>query len=277
MGEWEAGRRFPTAAEALRACRVAGVDVDRAFAAFPPGIQPDRVGAWLDALRGDRPVVDVARAAGRSRFAVARLLSGKAEPRLPDFLALVEVLTGRVADLVALLVPIERVPALAARRAVLESSRRLAHAQPWSQAVVAALDTAGYRALPAHPEGALAARFGFAPELERACLDDLVAAGVVAREGPRLVLRGPLVVDTAAPPEVLGHTRAHWLTAARDRAARPLPDDVFAYNVFSVSTADLARIRERLSAFYREVRQIVAASEPTDTVALLGVQLVEWP
>ena len=93
VAEWEAGRRFPTAAEILRACRVVGVNVEAAFAAFPPGTSPTDLPRWLDGLRGDRPLASVARDLGRSRFAVARWLSGEAEPRLPDFLALVDLLT----------------------------------------------------------------------------------------------------------------------------------------------------------------------------------------
>ena len=61
------------------------------------------------------------------------------------------------------------------------------------------------------------------------------------------------------------------------RTLDPRPDDAFAYNVFSVKSEDLDRIRELYRAFFREVRQIVAASEPTDTVALLAIQLLDWP
>jgi transcriptional regulator with XRE-family HTH domain len=276
VAEWEAGRRFPTAAEILRACRVVGVNVEAAFAAFPPGTSPTDLPRWLDGLRGDRPLASVARDLGRSRFAVARWLSGEAEPRLPDFLALVDLLTGRLPDLLALLVPIEEVPALLQRRRVLEASRRLAWEQPWSQAVVAALDTAGYRALPAHRDGAIAERFGFDVATERACLADLEAARVIARDGERWVLRRPLVVDTAGDAGALRRGRQFWLEVARGRAEAPSPEDVFAVNVFSVAEADLERIRERFAAFYREVRQIVAASEPTDTVALLSAQVIGW-
>ncbi len=277
VGEWEAGRRFPTVTEALRACRVAGLDVDAAFAAFPPGLAPAPIAAWLDALRGDRPVAQVARDLDRSRYAVARWMAGDAEPRLPDFLALVDVLTGRLPDLLALLAPSARLPALDGRAAVLEASRRLAWEQPWSQAIMAMLDTQAWRDGPGTADGSLAARFGFDPALERACLDDLVAAGVARLDDGRYTLVRPLVVDTAGRPDVLLRGRRHWLAVASERATAPLADDIYATNVFSVSNADLERIRERLAAFYREVRQIVAASEPTDTVALLSMQVLAWP
>lgn len=282
--EWEAGRRFPTAAEVLRICRVVDPAVDAALRRFHPDAAPllapggpAAVAAWLDALRGREPLVAVAARVDRSRFAVARWLSGAAEPRLPDFLALVEAITGRVADLVASLAPIAAVPALADRHAALEAGRRLSREQPWTGAVIAALDTAPYRALPAHRDGAIAEVLGLSVEAERACLADLLARGVIERDGPRWVLRRALVVDTGGEPEVLQRIRAHWLDVARARTAAPRPDDAFAYNVFSVSAADLERIRELHRAFFREVRQIVAASEPTDRVALLATQLLDWP
>lgn len=284
VAEWEAGRRFPTTAEFIRACHVGRVGVDAAFHTFHPEAaaalgsgDAAGVAAWLDRLRGSVPIVAVAARVKRSRFAVARWLGGHAQPRLPDFLALVEAITGRMADLVALLAPIGAIPALAARHAALQAGRRLAREQPWSEAIVAVLDTQPYRALPAHPDGAIAALLGTSLEAERACLADLEAGGVIEREGARYVLRRPLVIDTGGEPDVMRRVRAHWLDVARERTAAPRPDDAFAYNVFSVRAEDLERIRALYQSFFREVRQIVAASEPTDTVALLGIQLMDWP
>ena len=39
---------------------------------------------------------------------------------------------------------------------------------------------------------------------------------------------------------------------------------------------DLARIREVLSATFREVRAIVASSEPSEVAALVNMQLIQW-
>ena len=93
--DWEAGRRLPSAAETLRACARVGIDVVEAFRAFQPacaeairatkGFQPDR---WLTELRGSTSVAQLAAKSGFSRYAVARWLQGKAQPRLHDFLAL---------------------------------------------------------------------------------------------------------------------------------------------------------------------------------------------
>jgi transcriptional regulator with XRE-family HTH domain len=112
IADWEAGRRFPTAGELLRACRRGGLDVHEALRGFAPeairalGEADDAgVAAWLDALRGDRQIRDVAEMAGRSRYAVGRWLSGTTRPRVPDFLRLVQALNGRALELADVLAP----------------------------------------------------------------------------------------------------------------------------------------------------------------------------
>jgi hypothetical protein len=46
--------------------------------------------------------------------------------------------------------------------------------------------------------------------------------------------------------------------------------------VLSVSQVDLGRIRELLANTYREIRAIVAVSEPAERVALVNLHLVTW-
>lgn len=284
IADWEAGRRSPTAAEALRACTRAGIDIQDAFGRFQPAIVPSLgaaddagVARWLDALRGNSAVVQVAATAGLSRFAVARFLKGQARPKLPEFFALVEALSARLSDLVFALLPTGQIPALAKRHAALEASRRLAFEEPWTEAVLRVIETAAYRALPAHKPGALAAWLGFSPEDEARCLSKLEAAGILAWDGARYTHAGPLTVDTRASPEATRRLKAHWSRVALSRLETPRDaEDLCSYNVFSVSHADLAKIRERHRAYFREVRAIVAASEPAEVVALLHLQLLRF-
>jgi transcriptional regulator with XRE-family HTH domain len=158
--DWENGRRFPTAAEALRAACRAGISVSDAlgrFHAAKPPTQaellagaPTQVAAWLSALRGSTPIGEIASRAARSRFAVARYLRGEAEPRLPDFLCLVDAITGRLPDLIGELVPIESVPTLFLRHRTAAAAKRLAFEEPWTEAVLRLLETSAYQARPAH-------------------------------------------------------------------------------------------------------------------------------
>ena len=58
----------------------------------------------LDDLRGSTPILELASRTGRSRFAIARWLKGQAEPRLPDFLRVLEAASQRLLDFLAQLV-----------------------------------------------------------------------------------------------------------------------------------------------------------------------------
>src|SRR5687767_16029369 len=75
--DWENGRRFPTAAEALRAASRAGIDVSASLARFHAAIPPslaelsagasEQLAVWLCALRGSTPIGAIAERSGRSR------------------------------------------------------------------------------------------------------------------------------------------------------------------------------------------------------------------
>lgn len=278
---WERRRRSPTAAEALRACVAVGMEVEAAFARFHGSVALCTSGSidvpgWLDRLRGSSTVVEIAGRSGSSRFAVSRWLSGRSSPRLPEFFALVDAITGRLPELIAELVPIESVPALAERHRRARAARTLAVDEPWTEAVLRVLETDDYARLTAHAPGFVAERLGIDPELEARALSLLEDAGVVAREGERYRLASPLTVETHADVAAMLKLRQHWSAQAFRRAGAPREEDYFGYNVISVSRRDRDRIRERLRATFREIRSLVAASEPTEAAALVSLQLVSW-
>ncbi len=281
---WENGRRYPTATEALRACDRVGIDVQAAFHRFhapsaPALGQADDAGvaSWLRALRGRTSIREVAGRTGRSRHAVGRWFGGQARPRLPDLLRCIDALTGRAPDWVAALVPIGAVPALAPRHEALEAARRLAFDAPWTALVLRVLETEAYRALPAHQVGWIGARLGLPMAEERRCLESLSRAGVVKEVDGRLVVDEGLSVDTRADPESLRALKAHWLEVAQDRLEGAGAGDLYFYNLISLSRRDLERLRGLQRAYFRELRAVVAASEPPETVALASLQLVEFP
>jgi len=57
---------------------------------------------------------------------------------------------------------------------------------------------------------------------------------------------------------------------------QPHASDQFSYNVLSVSRADLDRIRAMHLAYFRELRSVVAASEPVEVAALVNIQLLAF-
>jgi hypothetical protein len=230
---------------------------------------------WLTRARGSTPIGELARRCGHSRFAVARWLAGQAQPRLPDFFALVDAITGRLPDLVAELVAIDEVPALVQRYRAASAAKRLAFEEPWTEAIVRLLETVAFASAARHEPGRLAHALEITLDDEQRCLDKLVSAGVLRAQSGRYEVTGALTVDTRGDPAALRGLLSHWSEVALRRVGQGHGNDFFAYNVLSVSHADLARIRELLRSSYREIRSIVAASEPAETAAVLNLQLVE--
>lgn len=277
---WEKGRRWPTAAEALRACSRTYIDVSAAVVRFygkEPAwlgahdpVSPEGVAAFLDDLRGARSVTDLARRAGLSRSRVSRWLSGQTQPRLPDFLALVEAASLRLVDLLAALVDPRALPSVLPVWERLEARRRGAIRLPWTQAVIRCLELVAYRALPAHAPGWIADRLGLDAEEEQACLDFLLETGQVAWTGTHY-RQQPMAVDNQPTPE-LWRLRKHWTEVAAQRIEAGQPGQ-FSFNVFTCSRADLERIRAAHLSYFREMRAIVGESEPGEVVGVVNVHL----
>jgi DNA-binding phage protein len=278
---WESGRRFPTAAETLRACARTGIDTRAALGRFygtaPAWLErldpasPEAVAQLLEDLRGTASVTDLARRAGLGRSSVARWLGARTEPRLPDFLRVVEAASVRMVDLVATLVDPARVPSVAPLWERLEARRKSAFELPWTQAVLRALELADYRAMPAHEPGWIARRLGIPVEEEARCLEFLRAVGQVSWTGTHFRPE-TLAVDTRPSPEIGRRLKAHWTTVAAERIARGDAGQ-FSYNVFTVSRADFERIRKAHLDYFHALRAIVAESEPAELVAVANVQL----
>lgn len=277
VADWEHGRRWPTLGETLRAAHRAGRDPEAALQAFqpldPPAWrveEPEAVHGWLRALQGSATLADLAARSGFSRHQVGRWLAGRARPRLPEALTLVEALTGRASDLVAALVPIAEVPELAAVHQRRRATRRLAFDHPWTAAVLAALETEPG----ATPVPRVARLLGVDEATVAGALAALERAGVVARRGRRWRVVGPLTVDVRASPQDVAALKQHWTDVARGRLADPGPRDLHSFNLFAVSRADAERVRQLQAAFFREVRALVASSEPSEVVGLLVTQVV---
>lgn len=278
---WESGRRWPTAAETLRACHRTGIDVEAALLRllrqkpdWLDGVDPwspEAVAGLLDDLRGRTSITDLAERAGLHRSRVSRWLTGRTEPRLPDFLRLVEAASARLVDLLVALVGADTVPAIAPIWARMEAHRRGAGEHPWTQAIVRVLELDTYRALPAHKPGWIAAHLGISLEEEARCIQFLDETGQISWDGLRYQV-DTLLVDTSRTPGLGPRLKAHWSQVAAQRIQAGAPGQ-FSYNVFTVSRADFERIREAHLAYFRSMRAIVAASEPGEVVAVVNVQL----
>lgn len=280
--KWERGLRSPTFGQVLRDAARLGVDVPSVIArfhrqaapAFDPAC-PEALHPWLQALVGPVPHGDLALRAGLSRHQVGRLLRGDAAGRLPEVLALVEGATGRVVDLVALLVDVDRVPALRDRVARRQATIRWATEHRWGPAVLAVLDTLPTGSTRADAVRWLADRLPLDEDHAERELDAAIAAGAARDDGVITLGRRESLAAPQADPD-LRRIRHHWATVVAERALNPGPDDLVSFNAFSVARADLARIQELQRGFFREVRSIVAASAPSEEAALLLVATVPW-
>jgi transcriptional regulator with XRE-family HTH domain len=236
-----------------------------------PRRPPEGLAGWLRALQGRTPRRDVAVRSGCSSAQVGRWLRGEADPRLPQLLAVVDALTGRAGDWVAELVDLEQVPAVAGavrdRRAVLG----LVYREPWTAAILAGLSAAP----PPDPIGWVADRLELPRDRVAALVKVLERGGVVSREAERYRAHG-LTVDVPPDAEDVRRIRRHWAEVSAARVAAPRPDDRFGFNVCAVSRRDLERLLDLQAAYFREVRSIVAASEPEEAVALITMHTLVW-
>lgn len=278
---WEAGAAWPTAARFFAFARAVGVAPERVLREFfrvvPPRLahapltSARGVAALLVELKGSTQIAALARETGLSRFAISRWLAGKGEPKLPDFLCLVELSSLRLLDLLEALVDPAKLTTARADHLRLRAARSIGYEFPISQAVLRTLETVEY-VRRGHEPGYIAAVLGISPELERLCLDKLKQAGQIAWRRGRFWPSTAALVDFRKDPEASQQLKAYWAALAAEHARTSRPG-LFAYNIFAISRSDLARLEALQRDCLRQMRTIIAASEPNEVVALLNLQL----
>lgn len=281
---WEAGRRYPTAAEMFRAAARVRIDVRRAVTTFfSPQVpeelaeldpaRPAYAAAVLRALNGPAPMRVLAARTGLSRSAVSRILAARTQPRLPVFFQLVEAASRRLLDLLAGLVDVASLPAARDEWRRVEAMRRLAVQNPLSESVPRFLELDQYAALPRHRPGWIADRLGIGREEEERTLRDLETAGVIRWDGERWQIDRERFIDTTRfDPHAAAFLRAHWSDqgAARVRAEG---EGTFSYLVFTTDDATLEALRALHLRYFREVRALAANAPRNTRVAVVNVHL----
>jgi DNA-binding phage protein len=281
---WESGRAWPTAAGFFKALQQLGRPMRLPLQAFykaskvgdalPELSTPLGIARFLEDLRGRNRVVDLAKTAGRSRFAVARWLSGQSEPRLPDFLRLVECASLRLLDFLACFVDPLTLLSVSENWKLLEKARRAAYEMPWSQAVLRVIELESYRALPRHRPGFIAEWLQMSLSEEENALKILLGTGQIVKKRGKLIPGAPLTLDTRRDEGRARQAKAWWTELGLERMKRG-DEGTFSYNLFSVSRNDLEKIQELHRGFFRELRRIVADSEPAECIALVNTHLFE--
>jgi len=282
VNRWEALEAFPSASTFLGV--VASVHRKQPspllrFFPRPPAelvaLGPDSpasVAAFLRELQGKTPILSVAKESGYNRYSVSRWLSGSVELRLPQFLHLIEVMSRRLLDFLACCTDPATLPSVARAHDRLALAREAAYAQPWSHAVLRALELA---AVPrGDPSAWLAERLGAPPAEIAAALALLEATGQVQRRAGRYTLKQVISVNTAHDPERSRLLKVSWTETALDRLRAGAPGN-YAYSVFSISAGDLRRLRDVHLEYVRAMQAIIAASQPGECVGLYCAQLLD--
>jgi DNA-binding transcriptional regulator YiaG/transcriptional regulator with XRE-family HTH domain len=280
---WEVGAAWPTASRFLDACARSGKDLAAAYATFfwrPPSwlktlgpSSPEAVAAFLQQLRGKTKINLLAEASGYSRYSIARWMKGDAEPRLPEFLRLIEASSRRALDFIATLQDPESLPSARQRWGRLQQMRQAAYEESWSHAVLRALELEEY-AFVADSNAWLASILGIdAAQLEHA-LSVLERTGQIVRAGNKWSPLSATAVTTGADPTTRGLLTRAWINVAADRLQRGAPGH-FGYSLFAASRADLRKLRELHMAYVREMQSIIARSTPNECVGLLCLQLLD--
>jgi transcriptional regulator with XRE-family HTH domain len=279
---WESGAAWPTAARFLQACAACGKDIPGAFEAFflrrpswlatHSATSREGVAAFLRQLKGKVKVVTLASSSGHSRYSVARWLAGEAEPKLPEFLSLIEATSRRALDFIATLSDPEHLPSARDEWHRRERLRQAAYAETWSHAVLRALE------LNDPPRGdALFAWLEDVLGIDRArierALDVLERTGQVQRRHDDWVILPARAVTTGSHPATFGILTRAWTEVALERIPRSPSHS--GYSIFAVSRKDLRRIRDLQVEYLREMQNIIAASTPNECVGLFCLHLLD--
>lgn len=277
---WESGQDAPTAARFFFLAARCKVDVSAALHRFWRGstytpvdlAEPNGVSALLRQLRGKVPISTIAQRAGATRSQVSRWLSGATEPRLPQFLAVVEATSLRLLDFVAELVNPGQLPSVYDAHRTLDALRQAAHSAPWTQAILRCFELSNFDADESHTARWIAARIGVAKQEVANGLELLELTGQIEKHAGKFRIAKTLALDTRRDAESSRAQRAFWLKVGQARLEEGRPG-LWSYNVFGVSKADFVRLQQLHATYYSQMRAIVASSEPVETVAVACAQI----
>lgn len=210
------------------------------------------------------------------RNTLARWLKGETEPRLPDFLKVLDAGTQRLFDLVSLLADPAALGSTRDAFADLKLQRKLAYDLPWSHALLRALELSKYRKQARHDIVVLARSVGLSVRRAERFLKELENAGQVVWTGTHFANARILTVDTRTDPRGNAKLKRHWARVSLRRlenGSAP-PEAFFSYNLFAVDEGTFQKIRQLHAEYFERVRNLVEEAPGTDRVVLMNQQLV---
>lgn len=154
----------------------------------------------------------------------------------------------------------------------LELARRAAYEQPWSHAVLLALELR--EAERADQASWLEERLGASDRELQPALALLEATGQIRRRRGRWQLQRVLSVNTSQDRERAPALKVSWTETALTRLRRGAPGN-YGYSVFAISRSDLRRLRDLHLEYVRAMQALIAASQPGECVGLYCAQLLD--
>jgi transcriptional regulator with XRE-family HTH domain len=282
---WESGRRHPPASVLFRAASINRIELDSLEAFVRPAVlELPTARSWssrdsgqlLRALAGETPPGVIARALRVDRGTVARWLKGSTEPSIVDLLRLVEKLTRRLVEFVGSFIDPLNLRSMRALAVSLAAQKHMAYEEPWSHAVLRALELEAYRSERVHIEGFVAKSIGVSLRAEQDLLQKLHAARLIRLRKGKWVASQVLAIDTRADKGRNQRLKEHWAAVGLERLQRGATrgDGLYSYNLFSTSARTLAKIRELHLEYFERVRRLIAESSSAERVVLLNQQLI---
>ena len=269
----------------MRGSRVAarlGHDVEAALRAFasvhapkyeaPPRAEVEHLAELLRHLAGITPVSTIAERAGRTRSATSRWLSGNVEPRLPDFLGLLEATCRGAMTFVSAFVPPLSMPSVAERWRREQAFGSLVREVPAVLMVPVALALGAYGELPAHSSAWLAAQTGLTQSEIELAIERLAALGAIRWAGARWETDPDFEVDTRRVPEVADEARRYFARLSAERLGRS-PGERYSYVCLTASDEELERLL-RAQAELMALARSVAVSEHTDRLVVISTHVL---
>jgi transcriptional regulator with XRE-family HTH domain len=280
---WEAGHCWPTARVVLSIMQRLRVDVRAALTRFY-GNEPswlakcdptsrEGIAQLLDDLHGGTSIVQLAARSGFSRHQVARWLAGATEPKLPEWLALIDAASFRLLDFVAAFFDPSKLQSIANDWKRLVTARDAVYSRPEIHIVLRSLELVDYQALQAHDDAFLARRTNLTQSQVRDCLQLLNDSGQIRKRRRKWTVAESSPVDTRHDVERARALRGWWLRRMADQVEAGR-EGIYGYNLFSIAERDLAILREMHVRYYREMQELIAQSHPNERIVLFGAQLV---
>ncbi len=291
---WESGKRSPKLGDVLRLVELYGARPQEALALLARDQEDNdecqsqsraerahywtdtRIAGLLRTVVGSEPISHLAARIDVDRNTLSRWLDGDSQPRLVDFLELVDHCVHRLLDFLAALVDLDELPAISEERTFFEAQRALAFDFPLSHAVLRALEVDAYRTSHFHDERLLARLIGVETSQIEPLLHALESAQLIRKVGCLYEPTRITTVDISSDPKRSEALKRYFLGEVNRRfQSDPWPQRALAsYNLCSVSSETLAKIRTLHAAYFDEVRALIEADSAPSEVLLVGMQLL---